>query len=50
MLQPNGAEKAVDVLGDITDQEKKLLEKAITGLQDNIQKGVVFANKPPAQK
>lgn len=50
MLQPNGAEKAVDILGDITDQEKKLLEKAVAGLKDNIEKGVVFANKPPAQK
>ncbi|KJR86352.1 malate dehydrogenase [Sporothrix schenckii 1099-18] len=49
-LGPNGAEKAVDVLGDITDQEKKLLDKAVSGLKDNIQKGVTFANKPPAQK
>jgi malate dehydrogenase len=48
-LGPNGAEKAVDILGDITEKEKKLLEKAITGLTDNIQKGVVFATKP-AQK
>ncbi len=47
--QPNGAEKAIDVLTDITKTEKALLEKALSGLQDNIAKGVRFA-QTPAQK
>ncbi|KAJ9134467.1 malate dehydrogenase [Pleurostoma richardsiae] len=46
-LGPNGAEKAVNILGDITDKEKKLLEVAITGLKGNIEKGVAFAQKAP---
>lgn len=46
MFQPNGAEKAIDVLGDITEREKKLLAKATEGLKDNITKGVSFANQP----
>ncbi|KAJ4391220.1 hypothetical protein N0V93_004837 [Gnomoniopsis smithogilvyi] len=45
-LGPNGAEKAIDVLGDITEKEKKLLSKATEGLKDNITKGVTFANQP----
>lgn len=34
------------------DAEKKLLEAAYKGLQDNIAKGIDFANSPPppAQK
>lgn len=46
-MQPNGAEKAIDVLGDLTDKEKTLLEAAITGLKGNIEKGVAFAQKTP---
>ena len=49
-LGPNGAEKAVDVLGDLTAKEKTLLEAAIKGLKGNIEKGVTFANQPPQQK
>jgi malate dehydrogenase len=45
--QPNGAEKAIDILGDITDKEKTLLEKCLSGLKDNIEKGVSFAHNPP---
>ncbi len=48
-VKPNGAEKAVDILGDINEKEKALLEKSIAGLKDNIQKGVKFA-QTPAQK
>jgi len=48
--QPNGAEKAVDVLGDLTAREKTLLEAAIKGLKGNIEKGVTFANQAPQQK
>ncbi|KAF3769667.1 malate dehydrogenase [Cryphonectria parasitica EP155] len=44
-LGPNGAEKAVDILGDITDKEKTLLEAATKGLKGNIEKGVSFANQ-----
>lgn len=45
--QPNGAEKAVDALGDLTDKEKKLLEACIGGLKGNIEKGVNFVKNPP---
>ncbi|ROT38816.1 malate dehydrogenase [Sodiomyces alkalinus F11] len=46
-LGPNGVEKAIDVLGDITEKEKALLEVAVRGLKDNIKKGVDFAHNPP---
>jgi len=46
-LGPNGAEKAIDILGDITDKEKKLLDAAIKGLKGNIEKGISFAHNPP---
>ncbi|PKS11886.1 hypothetical protein jhhlp_001180 [Lomentospora prolificans] len=46
-LGPNGAEKAVDALGDLTDKEKKLLEACIGGLKGNIEKGVNFVKNPP---
>ncbi|KAL0473697.1 mitochondrial precursor [Neurospora intermedia] len=46
-LGPNGAEKAIDILGDITEKEKTLLEAAVKGLKGNIQKGVDFAHNPP---
>ena len=45
--QPNGAEKATNVLGNITAKEQKLLEACTTGLKDNITKGVTFAHNPP---
>ncbi|GJC95432.1 Malate dehydrogenase [Colletotrichum higginsianum IMI 349063] len=46
-LGPNGAEKAIDILGNITEKEKKLLEAAVAGLKGNIKKGVDFAHNPP---
>jgi len=45
-LGPNGAEKAVDILVDITPKEKELLDKSISGLKGNIEKGVSFAHSP----
>ena len=46
-LQPNGAEKAIDILSSANDYEKKLLEEAIKGLKTNIEAGVSFVNNPP---
>jgi malate dehydrogenase len=46
-LGPNGVEKVIDVLGDLDDKEKKLLEAAVAGLKGNIEKGVTFAHNPP---
>ncbi|KAJ5166512.1 malate dehydrogenase [Penicillium canariense] len=46
-LGPNGAEKATNILGGVTDQEQKLLEACIKGLKGNIEKGVEFAQNPP---
>lgn len=48
-LGPSGAEKAVNILGNITLYEKKLLEKCIEGLKGNIQKGVEFVANPPSK-
>lgn len=45
--QPNGAEKATDVLGNLTEREKGLLKACTEGLKGNIQKGVDFARNPP---
>jgi malate dehydrogenase len=46
-LGPNGAEKAVDILADISDKEKTLLEAAVKGLKGNIEKGLDFVHNPP---
>ncbi|KAI1331280.1 malate dehydrogenase [Xylariaceae sp. FL0255] len=46
-LGPNGAEKATNPLTGISDKEKTLLDAAIAGLKDNIEKGVHFAHNPP---
>lgn len=48
-LGPNGAEKAINVLTSINDNEKTLLKASVEGLKGNIQKGVTFAHNP-AQK
>lgn len=40
--QPNGAEKAINILDKITEKEKALLDIAINGLKGNIAKGVDF--------
>jgi malate dehydrogenase len=46
-LGPNGAEKAINILGGITEQEKELLEACKAGLKGNIKKGVDFVKNPP---
>ncbi|KAK9769295.1 putative Malate dehydrogenase [Seiridium cardinale] len=46
-LGPSGVEKATDILANITDAEKELLETAIKDLKGNIEKGVTFAHNPP---
>lgn len=43
----DGADKAINILEGVTEQEKKLLEAAITGLKGNIEKGVDFVKNPP---
>lgn len=45
--QPNGAEKATNILANITDKEKTLLDACVKGLKGNIEKGVTFAHNPP---
>lgn len=45
--QPSGAEKAHNILGDISEDEKKLLVACKTGLKGNIEKGVEFVHNPP---
>ncbi|KAI5284335.1 hypothetical protein KEM54_001417 [Ascosphaera aggregata] len=42
-LGPQGAEKAINILGNITEKERALLDIAINGLKGNIAKGVEFA-------
>ncbi|KAM3073405.1 hypothetical protein ACMFMF_006612 [Clarireedia jacksonii] len=49
-LGTSGAEKAINPLTNIDENEKKLLKAAIDGLKGNIEKGVTFANAPPQQK
>jgi len=46
-LGPEGAEKAINVLGSANAHEKKLIETAISGLKGNIEKGVEFVKNPP---
>ncbi|KAI8634549.1 malate dehydrogenase [Xylariaceae sp. FL1651] len=46
-LGPNGAEKAINPLANITDKEKKLLDACTQGLKGNIEKGITFAHNPP---
>jgi len=42
-LGPRGAQKAINVVAQANDYEKKLLEKCYDGLKGNISKGVEFA-------
>lgn len=42
-LGPHGAQKAINVVSQANDYEKKLLEKCYDGLKGNISKGVEFA-------
>jgi malate dehydrogenase len=46
--QPNGIEKAIDILGDLPAHEQKLLDACLAGLSGNIEKGVNFVLNPPA--
>jgi len=46
-LGPNGAEKAINILSEANDYEKKLLEEAIKGLKTNIETGISFVKSPP---
>ncbi|MCJ1260233.1 hypothetical protein MMC22_000092 [Lobaria immixta] len=48
-LGPSGAEKATNPLPNIDADEKQLLEACKTGLKGNIEKGVEFAQNPPAK-
>ncbi|CAF9911855.1 MAG: hypothetical protein HETSPECPRED_000467 [Heterodermia speciosa] len=46
-LGPSGAEKATNILGDISSDEKQLLEACKNGLKGNIEKGIEFVHNPP---
>lgn len=46
-LGPAGAENAQNVLDNITEAEKGLLEACKSGLKGNIEKGVEFVHNPP---
>ncbi|KAF2087002.1 malate dehydrogenase-like protein [Saccharata proteae CBS 121410] len=46
-LGPEGAKKAINVVGSANEQEKKLLQACYTGLKGNIEKGVEFIKNPP---
>ncbi|KAI0389992.1 malate dehydrogenase [Xylariaceae sp. FL0594] len=46
-LGPNGAEKAINPLANITEKEKTLVEACVNGLKGNIEKGITFAHNPP---
>ncbi|GLB10138.1 hypothetical protein AtubIFM57258_006077 [Aspergillus tubingensis] len=46
-LGTNGAEKAINVLEGVTEQEKKLIKTCTEGLKGNIEKGIEFVKNPP---
>lgn len=46
-LGKEGATKAINILTEANDYEKKLLEKAKSDLKGNIEKGVLFVTNPP---
>ena len=46
-LGPQGAEEAENVLGNVSEAEKGLLEACKAGLKGNIEKGVEFVHNPP---
>lgn len=48
-LGPSGAEKAINILGDADDKEKKLIEACVKGLKGNIEKGIDFVKNPPSK-
>ncbi|KAL5604690.1 uncharacterized protein BROUX77_004876 [Berkeleyomyces rouxiae] len=49
-LGPNGVEKVHNALEGLSAKEETLLQACISGLKGNLEKGVVFANKPAEQK
>jgi len=49
-LGKSGAEKALNPLTNINNDEKKLLQAAVEGLKGNVKKGVDFANAPPKKE
>lgn len=49
-LGPEGAKKAINILGKANDYEKKLLEKCKQDLKGNIEKGIEFVKNPPEKK
>jgi len=46
-LGKEGAKKAINVVANANDYEKKLLEACYKGLKGNIEKGVEFVKNPP---
>ncbi|KAI9741885.1 MAG: hypothetical protein M1834_000274 [Cirrosporium novae-zelandiae] len=50
VLGPNGVEQAINMVKNANDYEKKLLSACYPGLKGNIEKGVQFAQNPPAAK
>jgi len=48
-LGKDGATKAQNPLTNLDANEKKLLEACLTGLKDNITKGISFVQNPPAK-
>lgn len=48
-LGTSGAERATNILENLTDKEKKLLEACTQGLKGNVEKGIDFAKNPPAK-
>jgi len=46
-LGKDGAEKAINIVKDANEYEKKLLQKCYEGLKGNIEKGVDFVKNPP---
>jgi malate dehydrogenase len=49
-LGPQGAVKAINILGSANDYEKKLLKACYDGLKGNIEKGIEFVNNPPKKE
>ena len=46
-MQTSGAEKALNPLTGLDENEKVLLKACVEGLKGNITKGVNFAHNPP---
>lgn len=46
-LGTSGAVRAINLLNDIDEKEKKLLEACTSGLKGNVEKGIDFIKNPP---